>query len=60
MLKVQLDYDGIVHLTRLKRFKEDTLIGAVLTTQEATFKVQLDYDGRVYLMWPEESVLSHK
>ena len=40
-----------------ERFKEDTLNGAILTTQEATFKVQLDRDGRVHLMQLEESIL---
>ena len=49
-----------MHLTRSERFKEDTLTGAVLTTQEATFKIQLDRDGRVHLTRPEESVLPHR
>ena len=60
MFKVQLDRDGIVHLTRPKRFKEDTLTSAILTTQEATFKIQLDRDRRVHLTRPEESVLPNR
>ena len=60
MFKVQLDRDGIVHLTRPERFKEDTLTGTVLTTQEATLKIQLDRDGRVHLTRPEESVLPYR
>ena len=60
MFKVQLNCDGIVQLTRPKRFKKNTLTGAVLITQEAMFKVQLDRNERVHLTRPEESVLPHR
>ena len=49
-----------MHLTCPERFKEDTLIGAILTTQETTFKIQLDRDERVHLTRLEESVLPHR
>ena len=49
MFKVQHNRDGIVHLMRPERFKEDTFTDAVLTIHEVTFKVQLDRDGKVHL-----------
>ena len=45
---------------QLEKFKEDTLTGAVLTTQEAIFNSQLNSDGRVYFTRPEESVLLYR
>ena len=60
MFNVQVDHNGIVHLTWPERLQGGTLTSAVLTTQEATFKVQLDRDGRVQLTRLEESVLPHK
>ena len=41
-------------------FKEDTLTGAEMTTQEDTFKIQLGRDRKMQLTWPEKSVLLHK